>query len=389
MAEVRTKYEILKSYIDSGQLNRVRDTWANLGQNTANNDTKTFIQDMIYQIVEPTSDMNGALVVCENSYYGPDSVNWSEAGIEDESHGMFSFVYGIITPHFRYLISGDDFNNILIPIDPTFVPYSEIETATIIIPESELETIMLETGVPFIEMEELEFPRNKICDLMVKPAMQEYFKYFPIVKVENKAQSIVTAGQEFKMEMPENAYGVVRALVTQGYSGTGSAIGNPLHFFANEIVLWGGGGSWSPIRYNSYKQPGFSNLQGFGSVALDRAARQGIMNYSTRFHFRIERQGEKKYLIGYANKMGTVEVHWAMASNDWDDIPYPRRPEVRKLSTAYVLRALGMLRSQVKEDIPGAIDFSKFVDRADKLEEEVLGFWKEIPRTAMLRGALG
>jgi hypothetical protein len=123
-------------------------------------------------------------------------------------------------------------------------------------------------------------------------------------------------------------------------------------------------------------------------MALDRAARQGIINYITRVHFQIKRVGNKKYAVGNANKVGLVEIHWAMASNDWQDIEYARQPEVRKLATAKVLRALGMLRSQVKEDIPGQVDYSGFITRAKELEDEVLEFWRSIPRTIAIRGSL-
>jgi len=185
----------------------------------------------------------------------------------------------------------------------------EIETANIVISEDELELILLEVGVPFITMEELEFPRNKICNLMIAPAMQDYFKYFPIVKPEIMTQSIAVAGKTFEYEMPEGAYGATRAFVNQGYTGsTGNAMGNPLHFFANEVVGAGGGAAWSANRIGGNRAPGFANLQGFGTMALDKAARQGIMNYASRFSFRIEKRGKKKFLVGYANSSSDITM---------------------------------------------------------------------------------
>ena len=401
---VQTKFDILQSYKNQGMPECIRDTWLNLGEAYITAKSKTFIKDMVYKVslgndsgdddsgdAQPAirnGELDGALVLCESSYYAQELLDWKGAVVEDETAGLFSFMYGAITPHFRLLLTAEELAAITEPWDADFIPYTEVETASIIIPEEDLEMILLEAGVPFITMEELEFPRNKICNLMVKPAMQEYFKYFPIVKPEVMTQSVAVAGQQFEFEMPEGAYGATRAFVNQGYTGTtGNAMGNPLHFFANEVVTWGGGAGWSPVRHNGNKSPGFANLQGFGTMALDRAARQGIMNYAARFHFHIERRGRKKYLVGYANKAGAVEIHWAFQSNNWLDIDYQRMPEVRKLATAYVLRGLGMLRSQVKADIPGQLDFSGFISRAKELEDEVIGFWKEIPRTAMIRGA--
>jgi len=221
--------------------------------------------------------------------------------------------------------------------------------------------------------------------------MQEYFKFFPIVRRETKYSTIAQAGQVFEVPLPMNAYGAVRVYVNQGTTNeAGAAAGNPMHFFASEIAWWGGGSNnnWSPIRYGSGRAPGFSNLQGFNTMALDRAARQGILNYATRAEFHIERKGDKKVLVGYANRTGSLEIHWALASNDWADVEYARQPELRKLCTARVLRALGMLRGQVKSDIPGQINYDMFIQRAKELEDEVMAFWKEIPRVAVIRGSM-
>lgn len=406
MGEVQSKYEILRKYREGGMPECIRDTWMNLGEAVITPASRSFIKDMVYKInlsndsgdtssgdpyaADPNRpELDGALVLCESSLYSQEPLDWAGAVIEDETDGFFSFSYGIITPHFRLLLTREELAAITEPWDPDFIPYTEIETADIVIPDDELEKILFEVGVPFLTMEELEFPRNKLVNLGVGPAMQEYFKYFPIVKPEVMSQTANVAGQMFEFEMPEGAYGAVRAFVNQGYTGTtGNAMGNPLHFFANEVVTWGGGAGWSPVRHNANKSPGFANLQGFGTMALDRAARQGIVNYAARFHFRIERRGRKKYMVGYANKAGAVEVHWAYASNKWHDIDYARQPEVRKLSTAYILRGLGMLRQQVNTDIPGQVDYSNFVSRADALEQEVIEFWKSIPRTAMVRGGI-
>jgi hypothetical protein len=126
-------------------------------------------------------------------------------------------------------------------------------------------------------------------------------------------------------------------------------------------------------------------------MALDRAARQGILNYATRceFHINYDEKTKKRELIGYANRTGTLEIYWAHASNDWNAIEYARAPEVRKLATARVLRALGMLRGQIKADIPGQLNFDMFLQRADKLEEEVMKFWTDPAlRGVVVRGSM-
>ena len=399
MNEVLSKYEILKSYKDSNHSEYIRDTWLALGGASIVATTRTYIKDMVYRVdlatssgdILPNAIFHGALIICEASLYNSDPLSWSTADIEDEEQGFITFINGVISPHFRLLLTADELDAITIAPNPAFVPYSETNTSSIIIPDDELEKILFEVGVPFVLLEELEFSRNKICDNAIKPAMQEYFKYFPIIRRELKYNSISQAGQTFKIPLPINAYGAVRAYINQGTTNeSGAAAGNPLHFFASEIAWWGGGSnssSWSP-RMGAGRSPGFANLQGFNTMALDRAARQGILNYATRCEVHIEREGDQKYLVGYANRVGTLEIHWALASNDWSDIEYSRQSELRQLCTARVLRGLGMLRGQVKSDSPGSINFDMFINRAKELEDKVLEFWNNIPKVAIVRGSM-
>lgn len=389
MSDVQTKYEILRAYKDDNHPEYIRDTWANLGSATITPTSRTYIKDMVYKVdltpvggPPPDIDIQGSLIICEASLYNSDPLEWTAIIIEDEVEGYVSFVNGIVSPHFRLLLTGEEVEAITIPVNTAFVPYSEIATASIIIPDDQLEQILVEVGVPFVLMEELEFPRNKICDDIIKPSMQDYFKFFPIIRRESVQNTIAQSGQVFTVPLPQDAYGAVRAFVNQGTTGQGgAAAGNPMHFFASEVAWWGGGSNnnWSPIRYGSGRSPGYSNLQGFGTLALDRAARQGILNYATRCSVHIERDPVTgvKNLVGYANRTGTLEIFWACATNNWADVEYARQPELRKLCTSRILRALGMLRGQVRTDIAGSLNYDMFLQRADKLEEEVMTFWKD------------
>ncbi len=337
----------------------------------------------------PSYELEGSLVYCEASLYAKDALPWANAIVNDETQGLFCFNENIITPHFRLLLTAQELLNVsAIETDYTFVPYSDTETSDINIPQGELDIILTEVGVPFVLYEELEFSRSAILNNMIKPAMQEYFKYFPISKPKLYTNISYVGYNQFEIPLPENAYGALRAFVNQGSVGKGGAGSSPFFFYATEVAASGFGSSWSPNRNNSQNAPGYANLQGFSVMALDRAARQGMINYSTRIEFHIELKGDKQVLIGYSNKIGPVEVHWAMGSNDWRAIKFDRLSDVRKLATAKVLRALGMLRSQAKTDIPGNIDYAGFITRAKELEDEVKKTFEELPKVAIVRGAL-
>jgi len=149
---IQTKYDILQSYKLQGMPECIRDTWVNLGSAEITAKSKTFIKDMVYKInlgndsgdhdsgdPQPaTHGLNGALVLCESSLYSQDSVDWPSAVVEDEDLGYFSFSYGVITPHFRLLLTAEQLGAVTEPGDADFLPYMEIETANIVISEDEL-----------------------------------------------------------------------------------------------------------------------------------------------------------------------------------------------------------------------------------------------------------
>lgn len=141
----------------------------------------------------PGPPLFGSLILCEASLYNSNPLEWQMGSIEDDEEGYVSFTQGIISPHFRLLLTAEELAGLWnTPTDPayiepdvTFVPYSETATAVVIIPDDELEKILVEVGVPFILLEELELPRNKICDSIISTAMQDYFKFFPIIHRES------------------------------------------------------------------------------------------------------------------------------------------------------------------------------------------------------------
>lgn len=384
---LENKYEILLNYKDIGRSDLVRMTWANLGGLVSTVDTRTFVADMIYKLDVPGSELNGALIFCEEAYYQIDPPTWGGISVIDSDQGYITFGKGIISPYFRMLLSPSEMTALDgIVVDPTFIPYTEIQTSSIVIPQDELDIIMAEVGIPFAKYDELEISKAQIGDVILRPVFEEYFKRFPLIQPEQlQAQYAGTNGSRFEVPVPPEAFGATRVVILQGVQA-GSKPGNPFHFFASE-VMWAGGSPGSTYPgVRSGQGPRYANLQGFGANALDRAARQGIVNYATRIHFRIQRnkKGERK-LIGHSNKIGLIEVHWAHMSNDWADIDFNRRGEVRKLATARVLRYLGMIRNQVKSNIPGAIDFATFISRAKELEDDVMNFWNSMTFPVIIR----
>lgn len=371
-----TKLDILRGYSAA----RKRDTWAALGSLAITNDTRSFTKDQLYVVAEVNSPITGCLLYCAEELLGKQL--WENATLEDYAFGEISFRQGIVSPNFVLLLTASELLAIADPIDPDFVPYQDIidTLGSVKIPPDELYIICTDIGVPFIGFDELEYTEQQILDLMIKPALQEYFKYFPKVEIITYPSNSA-AVQEF--EFPTNAYDVMHVGINQGI--TQGANSNILLRYFDEVV-WN---AQSPSLGNvgGMTAP-HTRMTDFGSMMMDRAVRQGMINYATRVHHDVVMRNGKRCLRVYSNKAGSIQAHFAMQTLDWNDTEFARRPELIELCRANVLRAFGSLRSQAKADIPGAVEYSAWLNQAATIRESVLKDWQELVKTSgIIRGS--
>jgi hypothetical protein len=104
-------------------------------------------------------------------------------------------------------------------------------------------------------------------------------------------------------------------------------------------------------------------------------ARQGMLNYFRREKVKRVKENGKMYITGYSTIGGALCAKILKWSPDWDMVDFEDLPQVRQMCQSYCLRNIAQIRGQVKSDIPGAIDWSAFASRADKLREDVIKFW--------------
>ena len=205
------------------------------------------------------------------------------------------------------------------------------------------------------------------------------YKWFPIEVVGSYG---VPTGN-FRIPMPVWATTGLKAVVNPGFP-VGQVPSNPLYRYFDEVLMSiSPRGAFSTPNINSSRRQGFVDPMSFATYALERAARTGIMNYSSRTRIRIYTNG--RMVTGYSTKRGVLEITWGAMSNVWSDIPYQRLDEVRNLAKAYILRAFAALRMQSRSDTPGAVNYEHFFTRADVLEEKVLTFWGESTKSSIVR----
>jgi hypothetical protein len=376
--ESMNKIEILKEY----SFRRLRDTWAALGSLTCNEDTRFYVKDQIYVLNEPTSALNGYMFFIKDELRN--TASWEIATLIDYDFGEISFQSGIISSNFVMLMTADELAQVTEPVDPTWVPFSEekASSTSIAIPDDEYSIILSSIGAPFIQEDELEYSREQICNLFIKPALEEYFKWFPKVEV---IEYPIRTSAKMEIEFPTDCYDVVHIQVNQGV-GSGGPSNILLRYF--DEVVWGGTGGYSTSGAGGRSTPR-RNMNDFGAMMLDRAARQGMINYATRvYHNTFVRHG-KRYLECSSNKQGFLQVHWAMRTFSWEDTEFARRPEIRRLCEAYIKAGFGTIRSQAKSDIPGMVEYSKWLDQAKTIKDEVIKEWKDLVKySGVIRGSL-
>ena len=388
----------------------IYDTWVAFGSLKVTNTTKFFAKDTIFQIVEECP-LKNSLVYCKYEYAvepdnGFEEIDWRFA-TADSLKGIVSFYQGVVSPHFQLLLNSQEYDSIdkLTETSPDFIPFknNNAKTSTISISDQEYAIIATELGIPFLREEELEYNRDTIIDICIKPAIDQYYAFFPII-IDEAIQNI-GPNQEYLVEyhnFPEDPSAVAYKglpFTTTGIGGSSASFGTGAFSFMREQYTSGGfvgGASYGFGRGLTYNKPvpgftGRSNGDFMSSYILGRAAQQGFVNYNRREYHRDVFKDNKKYLQGYTSTGGALNIHWLCMSTDYGRVEYHMLPEVRKLCTAFALRNLAALRSLIKPQDNSPIDFSSMSSRADSLEQKVLDRWSKDPTAmsfAIMRGGL-
>lgn len=377
----------------------IRDTWAALGKIVYNSNTKIYTANTIFKVDAGDGPLANALIYCQNTYTVDGDtfplIQWESATTE-ETEDLISTYQGVMSPFFKVLITEkeipayDD-----IPEDEGLLPFAGMKLSPDVeISDDELITLLTELGVPFLRLDELEYDRDTILQYMIKPSLQDFYSFYPIV--EEQTLGNYSGGMEFEIPLPENAHGGVLYYVL-GTSGAASGYGSGAFALYREQMMYGGAAGNSGMFGHglTYRKmvPGFT---GMASGMIDARlqgmqAAQGYANLYRREKFKKVKKDGKLYAVGYSTIGGTLCAKWFEHSYNWDDIEFEMLPQVRMHVKATILRNLGLLRGMIKSDLPGNIDFSAYSSRADALDEKSYAKWEadiKNQRFAIMRGGL-
>jgi hypothetical protein len=357
----------------------IRDTWAALGSLVVTDATKLYIRDSIFKVDCGSGELNGAIVYCIAPYTVTSDdtiVDWENLTIQGVE-GKVSAYQGVTTPYFRVLLTASQVAAITAAVNTSLIPFSGINTQTEVkIDDEQLGILLNETGVPFLTVDELEITRDSICTYCIKPALDQYFTFFPIVQEE--AIGNFGGGAAFKVPYPDGAYHGILYYTIGAYGGD-SSYGNGAFALYREQLAYGGTNGVGFGNGLSYRKPvpGFVGLNNRDAMLQTLQAQQGYLNYFRREHYTKTKIDGKYYAVGYTTIGGYLNAKWFKSSYNWEDIDFSLLGDVRNLAKAYIMRNLGMLRAMVKSDLPGNIDFSLYNTRADSLEQKVIDKWEK------------
>ena len=387
-----TKYEYLKF---AGTLESIY-TWKALGSCEAKADTKIYNEDSIYLVNSPQSQsLHKCLVYCKKGYVGND-LPWYKAEVVDSEYGEISFENKIISPNFAFLLSREEFESVNQSL-PTFirgyedfVPFSKLnDSGSVIISNEDYERCLTCLGFPFITEDELEYTREEIMNLAIKPALEEYFHWIPSAfPTEHDAM-----GDCFEIDMPTEAYGVVGISLQQIGTGSSNSYISPM-YYAMEQSLFSGFTGNTGLGYNGSRisSLGMRNSSALTSSLQNRAAAQALVNYTRRVHYEgpYTRPNGSRYIKVYSNTSGRFNIWWAKRTLNFNDVEYAHRTRVFEYAQANIKELFGNLRRQSKADVPGSMDYSKWLEEAHSVKERITGEYKALVKgSGIIRGSLG
>ncbi|HZJ68854.1 MAG TPA: hypothetical protein VFD28_02470 [Candidatus Eisenbacteria bacterium] len=253
----------------------------------------------------------------------------------------------------------------------------------ITIPDSTFGQILSVLGYPFVTVApdsaentkgyDLELSSKQIKDLIIEPALQEYYRWFPIETYTTQSIS-----SEFEIPFPNEDVFSVKDVRLSGYgSGYGGGYTGNALIDTQRITSMGRTGRGMYGTRNDY---------GFSSARISvRSENQSAVESRRAFKWRVLENQRK--VVGFSNVVGTLEITWAARSSSWEYVAFSQQSDVVKLCQGKVLEYFGRLRQQlIAPDSPAELNGEILIERSKELLEQVYEKWKNFSVPIIMRG---
>ena len=420
-------------------------TWKSLGNNIITDSTKIYLENQIYYVNIYLSELNGAWVYCNQTC--TENIDWTAAKIFDINYGEISFGYNVVNPYFTLLLTNNEVKDWINNNYPgayssveeyinssefssrynSFKPYKNYNLQDkVTISEDDYRRIISVLGSPFIREDELEYTRDEICDLAIKPALEEYFHWIPatthiekeagnggdnnkwgLVKIkdeitgeEKKVWKEIESSQNsdgsFDIDFPDDSCYDVVGISLQQYGGAmnGNML-SPIYYGMEQSLYSGLSYTGLSGSYTGSKRPK-TQTNSVANVITSRANAQALINYGRRVHFEGPYEANTnphktgmKWIRVWSNTQGVLNIWFARKTLNFNDVLHQHRTRVFDYSQACVKELFGNLRRQSKSDIPGLVDYKDWLSEAKETKEKIESEWKAMVKWAgVMRGSL-
>jgi hypothetical protein len=242
------------------------------------------------------------------------------------------------------------------------------------ISEQYFNEIITVLGYPLITINDnesdVELDKKQIIDLCLIPAIREYYNWFPYVIMDETQVS-----STFEIPFPDNeTIGVIQASLNTNIFGasslypTGNPILNAAYFTYNQ----------SMNKYGPY------DYQSKGALWMQRAEQQTTIEMQKTFRINVDKH--TRVVRGFTNMSSKLLISWAKYSENFDDIPQMRIPEVIKFCQSKVLEVVGNIRSMQNSETPNSFNYEQMLNRAKELKAESFDIWRLKSKICIMKG---
>lgn len=238
------------------------------------------------------------------------------------------------------------------------------------LPDDILKRIYKVIGYPILTVEDFKLTDLDVKEVILADAWSKFWEWFPL-----EVTDVRPIYNTFSIPFPnELTYGVIDVRLNNNIEA-GSITLSP---FANSQRI-------VPAGRSSFQMYGTKNSYEMTEARIYQSKeKKALFEDQKTFYFEVNKKN--RTVEGYTNASGRITIKWAQTSNEWADVPYERQADLIKYLQAELLEFIGDLRSQGTAQIGPEIDGQSFLNRAERLKEEVNEIWKGIPRIVVLRG---
>ena len=232
--------------------------------------------------------------------------------------------------------------------------------------------ILTIVGYPVIGVGDLGISEDDIKDLLISPALEDYYRYFPI-----KVRAVTTISTDFSVAFPDdNTFGVLDVRHNKHPYSAGGA--RTAHTLINDLIITQGSSF-------SMKKWGTENSYDYHQVRImDRLRRDAVTEKAKTFTVVVDH--ENRVVSGYVNTYGKLLIVWAKRSENFASVKFNQQEDAIKLAKSYVANYFGVLWSLDNSSLPNELDPSELLSQSESLKTEVMKKWTAHTKSILVRG---